>query len=97
MPKILLAYPIDIAAAILAANLATEDITNEGRIAKKTLRESQTLPREHLIGCQGCHNLTFVTIWILSQFEFCHNLTFVTIRVLSHLDFLFYFCHNLIF
>ena len=51
MPKILLAYPVDAAAAILADYLATENITNEGRIAKKKhtkklLRklQTQTLP-----------------------------------------------------
>ena len=34
---------------------------------------------------------SFVTIWVLSHFEFCHNLRFVTVWVLSEFD----FCHNL--
>ena len=37
-----------------------------------------------------CHNLTFVTIWLLSQFGFCHNLSFVTTWVFPQLE----FCHN---
>ena len=45
-----------------------------------------------------CHNLSFVTIWVLSlfwclsqfefsQFELCHNLSFVIIWVLSQFEF----------
>ena len=37
-----------------------------------------------------CHNLNFVTTWLLSQFRFCHNLSWVTILVLLQ----FNFCHN---
>ena len=37
-----------------------------------------------------CHNLIFVTIWVLSQLESCHKLSFVTFRVLE-------LCHNLSF
>ena len=50
--------------------------------------------------------LSFVTIWVLSQFYYfsCHNLSFVTIWALSQFEFLSYvtiwafeLCHNLSF
>ena len=70
---------------------------------EKRLKNCKTLPRQHLISCQGvglfllnidifhnssCHNLSF---WILSQLGwFLSQLRFVTFWV-------FEFCHNLRF
>ena len=47
----------------------------------------------------SCHNLSFVTNWVLLQNEFCHKLSFVTIRflVLSPFIMFFLFCHNFSF
>ena len=64
----------------------------------KHRKNRKTLPREHLIGCQGLkifllkdafevfvnHKFRFVIIQVLSQFEF---LSFVKIWVLQNLSF----------
>ena len=67
---------------------------------QKISENRKTLPREHLIGCQGVKMFLLQDpFWVLSQFEFS---SFVTISVLSHLSFWFFlsqfvFCHNFSF
>ena len=61
--------------------------------------DRKTLPRVHLITCQGVK-----LFFIITHLNFSHKLRFVTIQVLSQVQFLshvtiwvFEFCHNLSF